>query len=257
MKSTLVRGLVVSGAAFLAATAFSPIVSAQAATTSSTTYQVNLTQQNKSGASGTATITVSGSNVLVSIRGNGFSPNVAHAAHLHIGGQNACPATTADTNKDGYVDTKEAIPSIGTLKVSLTTSGDTSANSALATDRAPKADAKGALSYNRSFTLPSGVKPADLAKSTLDVHGITSLFNDKTKYDGDKKSELDSKVNFETTVPAACGVLTTSPTGGAATGVGSISGIESPSLFIAGAAAILGAAGAAIIARKQLSSNNR
>lgn len=257
MKSTVIRGIAASGAAVLAAVAFSPAVSAQATAAGSTTYHINLTQQNKSGASGTATVTVNGNNVAVVVRGNGFSPNVAHAAHLHVGGQGICPAPSADTNKDGYVDVKEAEPFAGAMKVALTTSGDTSANSGLAIDRAPKADAKGALTYNRSFTLPSGVKGTDFAKSTLDIHGITSLFNDKAKYDGDKKSELDNKVAFETTVPAACGQLATSPTGGASTGAGSINGIESPALFVAGAAAIFGAAAATYIARKQLNSANR
>jgi hypothetical protein len=257
MKSTLIRGIAASGAAVLAATAFSPAVSAQAASTGGTTYHVNLTQQNKSGASGTATVTVNGNNVTVVVRGNGFSPNVAHATHLHTGGQGTCPAPSADANKDGYVDVKEAEPFAGTMKVALTTSGDTSASSGLAVDRAPKADAKGALTYNRSFTLPTGVKGADFAKSTLDIHGITGLFNDKAKYDGDKKSELDNKVAFEVTVPAACGQLTTSPTGGASTGAGSINGIESPALFVAGIVAIFGAAAAAYIARKQVNSSNQ
>lgn len=256
MKSILLKGIVAGGAAVMATTAFSPAVSAQAANTSGVSYQVNFTQQNKSGASGTATVTVSGNNILVTVRGNGFSPNIAHPTHLHIGGQATCPSPAADTNKDGYVDVKEAEPFTGPMKVTLSTSGDTSASSGLAIDRAPKADSKGALSYNRTFALPSGVTPASLAKSTIDIHGITSLFGDKAKYDGDKKSELDSKIAFETTVPAACGQLNTAPTGGTATGVGSINGIESPIMFVGGAAAIFGAAAAAIIARKQLSNSD-
>jgi len=258
MKLTVVRGLAASSAALLAVLAFSPAASAQAATTTSTTtYQVNLTQANKSGASGTATVVVTGNDVKVNVRGNGFSPNVAHLAHLHVGGQAACATAAADSNKDGYVDAKESEPSTGPLKVSLATSGDTGTGSALAQDRALKADSKGALAYDRSFTLPSGVKGADLAKSTLDIHGITSLFADKAKYDGDKKSELDNKLAFETTAPAACGQLTTSPSGGTATGIGSIRGIESPALFFGGILAIMGAMAAAWIGRKQLVSQHQ
>jgi len=254
MKSAVFRGIAISAASIVAAAAFSSAVSAQATPASTTTYQVNLTQQNKSGTSGTATITVTGNDVKVNIRGNGFSPNIAHLAHLHIGGQAACATAAADSNKDGYVDSKEGEPSTGPLKVTLSTSGDTGTGSALAQDRAPKADSKGALTYDRTFSLPSGVKGTDLAKSTLEVHGFSSLFGDKSKYDGDKKSELDNKLAFETTVPVACGQLTASPSGGAATGAGSISGIESPGLFFGGAIAILGAAAAAWIGRKQLSS---
>ncbi len=83
------------------------------------------------------------------------------------------------------------------------------------------------------------------------------MFNDKAKYDGDKKSELDNKLAFEITAPAACGKLTSTPTAGAATGVGSINGIESPALFAIGTAAIIGAAAAVFIARKQLTGNQR
>jgi hypothetical protein len=249
MKKTLLKGLAVSGVAVLASATFSPLASAQAA---DTTYQTNLTQQNKSSASGTATVTVNGNNVSVSVRASGLSANLAHPIHLHVGGTGVCPTPAADTNKDGYVDTKEAEPFVGPMKVSLTTSGDTSVNSALALDRMPKADSKGALTYNRTFTLPSGVTAADMAKASVDVHGISTLFNDKTKYDGDKKSELDNKVAFETTVPTACGKLTTSPIGGAATGVGSISGVEAPILFVTGAVALAGAIVAGAVARKQL-----
>jgi hypothetical protein len=253
MTKTLFKGLAVSGAAILAAAAFSPVVSAQTADASAgTTYQTNLAQQNKSNASGTASVTVNGNNVTVSVRASGLSANLAHPIHLHIGGNGVCPTPAADTNKDGYVDAKESEPGIGPMKVSLTTNGDTSVNSALAVDRMPKADAKGDLTYNRTFALPSGVAAADMAKASVDVHGISGLFNDKAKYDGDKKSELDNKVAFETTVPAACGKLTSNPTGGAATGVGSVSGIEAPALFVTGAVALLGAAAAGFFARKQM-----
>lgn len=256
MKITLFRGLAVSGATMLAATAFSPMVSAQTPSAAQT-YQVNLAQQNKSNASGTGTVTVNGTNVTVAIRATGLSAGLAHAAHIHAGGKAVCAPTTADTNKDGYVDAKEAEPSVGPLKVSLTTTGDTGTSSALAVDRMPKADSKGVLTYNRTFALPSGVTAADMKKATIDIHGISTLFNDKAKYDGDKKSELDNKLAFEITVPAACGTLATNPTGGAATGVGSVSGIESPALFIGGAAAILGAAAAVAIARKQYANDQR
>ena len=254
MKSNLIRGLAVSGAGILAAAAFSPVVSAQATAPAATTYQVNLAQQNKTNASGTATVTLNGNNVTVNVRATGLSANLAHAMHILAGGQATCPAPAADTNKDTYVDAKEAEASHGPIKVSLTTSGDTGTSSALAVDRMAKADGKGALTYNRTFALPAGVTAADMQKATIDIHGISSLFNDKAKYDGDKKSELDNKLAFEITAPATCGKLTGAPTGGSATGVGSINGVESPIMFAAGAVAIFGAIAAAVVARKQLTS---
>jgi hypothetical protein len=218
-------------------------------------YQVSLSQLNKSNVSGTATVAVDGSNITVTIRATGLSPNRAHGAHIHIGGQAACPAASADTNKDGYVDNNEAKPFMGDLRVSLTTSGDTSANSALAFNRMPVADKDGNVSYSRSFALPAGVKVTDLSKATIDLQGIATLFGNKQIYDGDKRSELTNDHAFETTVPAACGALSTSPTGGAATGTGSISDIESPQFFLVGAIALAGALTAGIVARKQFTNN--
>jgi len=251
------RKLVLGVSIILGTTTLSPVfaanVSAQAATTASTSYQVNLTQLNNSGTSGTATVSVDGNNATVTVRATGLSPNRAHATHIYVGGQAKCPTASADTNKDSYIDNNEAKSSRGDLRVSLTTSGDTSANSALAFNRMPVADKDGKVAYSRTFALPSGVKAADLAKATLSLQGISTIFGSKVIYDGDKRSELTSDHAFETTIPAACGKLSTSPIGGAATGVGSINGIESPALFMTGAIALAGAVIAGTIARKQFS----
>lgn len=244
MKKTLLRGLAASGAGLLMAASFGQAVSAQdkPAPAPAQTLQTNLTQLNGSGASGTASIEVTGNNVKVTIRTTGASPNLAHAQHLHIGGTNACPTAAADADKDKLITTKEGQGSYGEVKVSLTTSGATDAKSALALDRYPKANAQGVVSYTRTFTLPSGVSAADLSKAVVVQHGISKLFNDKAKYDGDKKSSLDSKLPLETTIPAACGKLTSTPAGGPDTGFGSTAGIEASSSLVFGAAAVVSAA---------------
>jgi hypothetical protein len=115
----------------------------------------------------------------------------------------------------------------------------------------PVADKDGKVTYSRTFTVPAGVKAADLAKATIGVQGISTLFNSKEIYDGDKRSELTKDHAFETTVPAACGKFSTAPIGGAATGVGSINGIESPALFVIGVVALFGAFATGFIAHKQ------
>lgn len=243
MQSLITRGLTVSVLATIAATGITSAAHAQAPATASTqTLQANLVQQNKSGASGTAVVTVTGNSVKVSIRASGLSPNLAHAQHIHVGGQATCPAPSADTDRDGFVNSKEGESAVGPIRVSLTTTGDMAAGSALAVDRMPKADGKGNLSYERTFTLPSGVSVSDLGKGVIEQHGISSLFNDKAKYDGDKKSDLDSKLPFETTAPATCGKLSVAPAGGLETGAGSIAGIESPALLAIGVTGLLAAA---------------
>jgi hypothetical protein len=256
-----IRSLAIGTSIALGIALFAPVflgnASAQAATGTTSTYQANLTQLNKSGASGTATITTTDHDVTVTIRSTGLSPNRAHAAHIYVGGQASCPAATADTNKDGYVDNNEAKPSRGDLKVSLTTGGDTSSNSALAFNRMPVADKDGKIAYSRTFALPSGITVNDLSKATIGLQGISTIFNSKVIYDGDKRSELTNDHAFETTIPAACGTLTATPNGGAATGVGSVSGIESPALFAFGAIALAGALIAGLLARKQFANHRR
>ncbi len=247
MKKTITRAFAVSGAALLSALLVSPSVSAQAPA-AATTYQVNLTQQNRSGASGSATVSLNGSNVTVNLRATGLSPNLAHAAHIHSGGQAICPSPAADSDKDGFVNAKEADALVGPIKLSLTTSGDAAAASALAVDRMPKADAQG--------NLAAGVTAADMARASIDIHGVSSLFNDKTRYDGDKRSDLDSKLAFEITAGAACGRLSSAPAGGLATGFGSTAGIESPVMLAFGAAALAGAALLAFYSRRPMAGRN-
>jgi hypothetical protein len=244
MKRSLKRAITRFGfgAATLLAVAGFTMGFATAQSTTATTYQANLTPSNNSGVSGTATVQVNGNNVTVTVKTTGNSPNLAHAQHLHIGGQNTCPATpaAADTDKDGYVSSTEGEVFIGPMKVSLTTTGDASANSGLATDRFPVADASGTINYSRTFPLPSGVSTADLSKAVVETHGMSSLFGDKAKYDGDKKSDLSASLPFETTLPTACGKLTSSPVGGVNAGTGSTAGIEHPELFAIAGACVAG-----------------
>ena len=50
---------------------------------SSRTYTADLAALNDSGADGTATLTVSGTQLTVDIEATGLSPNLPHAQHLH------------------------------------------------------------------------------------------------------------------------------------------------------------------------------
>lgn len=246
-------GTMTGGAMLLSVLLTAPVtgsVSAQAAS-QPMSYQANLTSLNGSGTSGTATVTVTGNTATVTVQTNGASANLVHGQLITLGGTNQCPTPAADTDKDSYVSTTEAKKTIGDIKIALTTTGDVSPNSLLAADRFPKADAKGTIAYTRSFTLPSGITAADLGKAVVVQHGVAKLFDDKAKYDGTKRSDLDNKLAYEITAVATCGKLTAMPSGGAATGVGSVNGIESPALLMAGAVALAGAAVAGLYARRE------
>ncbi len=172
-----------------------------------TTQMYRSTQQalNGSGASANVTVSTDGTNITVNINATGLTPGAPHAQHLHIGGQNVCPTASADTDGDGLVNTAEGQPAYGGVKVSLTTSGDTSPSSALAVDRFPTADSSGNLSYSRTFALPDGVTAQDVANAVVVQHGID--LNGNGMYDGDAKSSLDPGLPLEATIPADCGKL--------------------------------------------------
>lgn len=239
MKKALTRGLMIGSSLALGVAAFSPAVFA--ASTPAQTYQANLSSLNNSGTTGTATVKVNGDKATVTINTTGASANLPHAQHIHIGGKNICPTASADKNKDGVISTVEGQPAYGKIQVSLTTSGDTSAKSGLAIKRFPTASKSGAITYSRTFTLPSGVSASDIANGVIVQHGVAKISGNKAKYDGKAKSQLDKSLPLEATAPADCGKLVSVPTGAANTGSGSTSGIENSSLFVLGGAAIVAA----------------
>ncbi len=172
-------------------------------------HMANLSALNGSGANGTATVQVNGNQVTVTIKSSGLSPNLPHAQHIHIGGQNMCPTKAADQDGDGLINTVEGQPAYGPVQVSLTTQGDVSAESALAVDRFPVADANGMLNYSRTFELPEGVTAQDVEMGVIVQHGISKLFGDPNMYDGDPRSSLDPSLPLEATIPTTCGKIMT------------------------------------------------
>ena len=171
------------------------------------TYTADLNPLNTSGSSGTATVVVNGNQVTVTIQAAGLSPNLPHAQHIHIGGENICPTNAADDNGDGFIDTVEGQPFYGPVQVSLTTEGDVSAESAIAVERFPVADADGTLFYSRTFSLPDGVSAADIPAGVIVQHGISELFEDPLAYDGEPRSSLNPDLPLEATIPTNCGEL--------------------------------------------------
>lgn len=216
------------------------------------TYTADLGQANDSGASGTATITLEGTTATVSVDGNGFFEGFPHAMHFHgePGGDNVCgplnPSDSgfeeADADSDGILSVAEGAPSYGGVQVSLTTEGDTSADSALAVERFPTS---GSLDYERTIELPQAVAD-DLSSLHIVVHGLD--LNDSGEIgDQGTPSSLDPSLDIEATAPAACGQITASAAGGVATGAGGTAeSNDTTGAFAAGALglAALGAFGA-------------
>ncbi|MEV6637773.1 hypothetical protein AB0M54_44300 [Actinoplanes sp. NPDC051470] len=227
---------------------------------------VQLDPLNKSGASGTATLTaMDNGDLKISIRTKGMVPNSPHAQHLH-GATNGtdfhCPDMSADADGNGFVSTEEGLPMYGDIFVSLTTKGDTSKASGLAVDRMPTADAKGALAYDR--TIPGADLPAGTIDHLKDLHvvehGIDANNNGKYDLDGLGESTLAKSAGLkgipeEATDPAVCGMVSGAaagsvPAGGVATGDGSSRGTTAR-LYGFGGLALLLALGAFVLTRRR------
>lgn len=230
-----------------------------AAPASADTVHFNLSDLNDTGASAEATITTTDEGGLhVEIDGSGFTPNSPHAQHLHgdTGSKEfVCPSASADKDGDGLISTVEGVPAYGGVMVSLTSKGDTSADSGLAVDRFPTADADGNLHYER--TIPADqVDPAiieNLDQLHIVQHGIDTNGNNKYDMDGLGESpfakSLDvSGIPAEATFPATCGEVT--PVGGVDTGAGSTGGIEQKPAIAFGGVALIGAAGTLLWRRR-------
>jgi hypothetical protein len=197
--------------------------------------RARLTPQNSSGASGSATLTATAAGDLkVQVRARGLLPG-PHAQHVHgsvEGGRHMCATMADDRNGDGVLTNEEGTGEYGSIFLSLTTTGDTSATSGLALDRMPVADGKGRLRYNR--TIPAAALPKGLIKSLSRLHVVQHGIdvNNNGKYDlrALGESTFAKRLGFpnvpeEATNPATCGVVTGAgsampPHGGIETGGG-------------------------------------
>lgn len=142
----------------------------------------------------------------VDVQATGLTPNLPHAMHIHgvLKARNECPTAEADINSevtstepgtpDGLISLGEGGPAYGPVQVSFTTSGDTSASSALDLERFATADSAGNLSYNRTFEIPKKIA-AKLGKLHIVIHGE----------DLDKDGAYSNLM--EASLPVSCGEI--------------------------------------------------
>lgn len=201
------------------------LLASPAAAASPGTYDITaeLTPLNDSGARATVRGTLEGTTLHLTITPEGLLEDAPHAQHLHIGGRSTCPpADATGSGVDGALRPTDAAPDYGEVAVSLTTTGDTGVDSALAVDRFPVGDA----TYERTVEVPEAVAAGIVdGQVPLVQHGVD--LNDSGTYDGTSMSDLDPTLPEEVTDPATCGVLQASmamPSGGVATGVGGAAG---------------------------------
>lgn len=176
--------------------------------TGTTETRAELRPLNNSPARGTATVTVDGRRLHVSVDAKRLLKGMPHAQHIHFGAQarHECPTVRDDENADHRLSTADGLPAYGPVKVSLTKTGDTSADSTLAVNRFPTAPQR-EIHYDRSMRTESGVaRGIRNGNAVLVIHGID--YNGNGKYDFDAgASELDPSLPAEATDPVTCGVL--------------------------------------------------
>ncbi|MEL7207736.1 MAG: hypothetical protein AAGK32_05820 [Actinomycetota bacterium] len=213
-------------------------------------YQADLTELNGSGATGTATITVAddGETIAVDLQASGFDLDGPHAMHLHgiVDGDevlaSTCPTLADDIDGDGVLTVLEGAPKYGAVQISLTTTGDTSPDSALAVDRFP---AGSTVDYERSgIPIPEALKP-HIGKLHFVVHGIDENGNGTLDADQTERSSLTDDVPREATAPALCGTLWANATGPIQTGAGGTASEVAPSAASPGLETVTIAAAAA------------
>lgn len=147
----------------------------------------------------------------VTVEAWGLSPDLPHAMHLHgVDGDATdagCPGP-AQAGADGVVSVVDGIPFYGGILTSLTSSGDVSAQSALALDRFAMSDDTGYLYYQRTFDSPSGYANAGTVQVV--VHGIDFDGNGAYAFNAadpfaSRSSSLGAAIPLEATIPVLCG----------------------------------------------------
>lgn len=212
-----------------------------AAADRTTVLQAGLTTLNDSGATGSATVEVTGDRVDIELETHGLAAGLPHAQHLHIGGESRCPTRDADDNEDGRISTSEGIPSYGPIAVSLTTRGDTGQDSALAAERMPTADPENTVRYSRTIEVSDDVAARLRAGEAVVVqHGVDR--NGNGKYDGEARSDVDTSAPAEATDPAVCGELRPVPVDGVDAGGGGAADDNRLLLLALGGTALLATA---------------
>lgn len=219
--------------------------------------------------SGSAMVSISGTTLTFTLAAEGLLADAPHAAHIHYGedARNECPAESdntaealeGETNPEEHLTVTEGAPAYGAIIVSLTTTGDSSPDSGLAVDRFGVGDD---IDYSRGDVQVTEAVAEDIlsGESVVVVHGVDH--NGNGTYDAGTRgvSDLDPSLPGEATDPALCGVLNASqmsamPAGGVDTGAGSTSVLQNAGLIGAGSVALIG--GAALLARRQFSTDSR
>ncbi|HZE04454.1 MAG TPA: hypothetical protein VE127_04470, partial [Solirubrobacteraceae bacterium] len=137
---------------------------------------------------------------------NGLLNGSPHLMHIHAEGLGRCPPASAARLHNGHlaISTGDGLKYYGPPVVSLTTTGDTSAQSNLAFPRYPSV---GAIRYKRVIRIPPEVvKLIRGGNGVVVIHGI-DYDNSGTYDEALGASDMASQFTGDSTAPALCGHL--------------------------------------------------
>ena len=215
------------------------------------TYQATLNSINGSNASGMATVDLSGNTGTVKLSWSGLPAEFdggpyPHVQHIHGGAQGQCPTRSADKDNDRVISTTEGAPAYGGIVTTLSTKGDTSPAAGTNIKIAPAGDS---TDYSRTIQLSSdAVSSLRDGNAVIVVHGLDPATLSKKAQNA--KSDLVPSLPLAATSHAMCGALSSMPSGGVATGIGSTAGVENVGLLVAGGG-LLAAGGALMVSRRR------
>ena len=164
---------------------------------------------NNSGAYGRAAVGADGRQLDVHVQAHELAPALPHAMHIHWGeeARHECPTVSRDDDGDFRLTTVEGVPAYGPVRVSLTTSGDTSPESVLAVDRYPTAP-EGTIRYERQIRTQGEVARAiRRGEAVVVIHGVDYNGNGRYDFNSAGESDLNEDLPAEATDPAVCGAL--------------------------------------------------
>jgi hypothetical protein len=211
-----VIGLVIAHALLVAAAAAGlPAVAGAQTGQSDAVYVAHLAALNTTvtglKATGQATFTIKGDSLTIAVNASGLPKDIEHWQHFHgftDGRAAACPAHSADANRDGLIDGVETGAAAGTTMVPFTADP---VSMDVPHGAYPKASATGTLQYRETVSL-SALEAAfakafdgqklDLDRRVVFIHGIPAA------------SKLQASVASlgpipaQVTLPIACGKIT-------------------------------------------------
>lgn len=232
--------------------AAAPLAFAAPALAAGSNYQATLNPLNGQSGSGSATVMMHGDTATVTLNYTGLATTFnggafPHVQHIHIDGNAQCPTAADDKNGDGVVSTPEGQPAYGAVGTSLTNTGSTAASKATDIKVVPSG---GSADYHRTFQI-NAKSAASIRNGTaaVVVHGLDPATMSKKAQK--EKSPLVPSLPLAATAPALCGVLTSMPSGGVATGTGSTAGIEDAGLLGLGGGLFAMGAGVAMFTTRR------